>query len=278
MRAINCSLLILFVFVSAARAQVDPLIFFTPEDPPPAAIKVQEMEGLTISALRTEFPRLSGVFASAHSCRLPDYGPMISITIQLPAYYFTKPVLQELDRRHRAAEEQARKVRIQLERASQLISLRSKEANLKERIEWEESSKKKSKEVIEDLHAELAEVRKSLDSLESNQPGTLLVQDSTVLLNEMDLNKMLVSNYQNLIQRVTKAMKNSLAENAPRIENLQSHERVALNAFIRDHLLGSPGKSLLFILHQEDIQEFKDGLIDSKELQARIIVKEQSRD
>ena len=277
MRAIS-RVLLLLVFAVTAHAQEDsvppeeepvapaeesvaaeevpsvPAVVVPP--PKPAAIKLHDMEGLTLSALRREFPRLSGVFASAHSCRLPEYGPMISVTIQLPSFYFTKPVLQELDRRQRAAEEQARKVRTQLERASQLISLRSKEASLLEQIEWEEdSSKKKSKETIEDLQNQLSEVRKSLELLETNALGTFVVQENSVLLNEVDLNKMLVANYQQLVRRVTKAMKNSLAENGPLINDLDSNERVTVNAYIRDNILGSSGKSILFSLQPKDIQE-----------------------
>jgi hypothetical protein len=249
-----------------------------PPAPKPATIKLHDMEGLTLSALRREFPRLSGVFASAHSCRLPEYGPMVSVTIQLPSFYFTKPVLQELDRRQRAAEEQARKVRTQLERASQLISLRSKEAGLLERIEWEDSSKKKSKETIEDLQNQLSEVRKSLETLETNPLGTFVVQENTVLLKEVDLNKMLVANYQQLVRRVTKAMKNSLAENGPLINDLDSNERVTVNAYIRDNILGSSGKSILFSLQPKDIQEYKDGTIDLNALRERVIVRDEPRE
>ena len=280
MTTIKRSLAILLLFGSTAFAQEEPPeITLSVATPPPMLIKVHDLEGLTISALRKEFPRLSGVFASAHSCRLPEYGPMVSVTIQLPAFYFTRPVLQELDRRQRAAEEQARKVRNQLERASQLISLRSKEANLMERIEWESSSKKKSREVLVDLQNQLTDVRKSLDTLESDEPeGLLLVDDAPALINEVDLNKMLASNYQQLIQRVSKAMKTSLAENAPRIVDLESEERVALNTYIRDNILGSSGKSILFILHPSDIQDYKDGAIDMEELQERVHVSEQPRD
>jgi hypothetical protein len=262
----------------ATSAEVPSVPAVVVPPPKPAAIKLHDMEGLTLSALRREFPRLSGVFASAHSCRLPEYGPMISVTIQLPSFYFTKPVLQELDRRQRAAEEQARKVRTQLERASQLISLRSKEASLLERIEWEDSSKKKSKETVEDLQNQLSEVRKSLESLETNPLGTFVVQENTVLLNEVDLNKMLIANYQQLVRRVTKAMKNSLAENGPLINDLDSNERVTLNAYIRDNILGSSGKSILFSLQPKDIQEYKDGTIDLNVLRERVIVRDEPRE
>ena len=279
MRTIKRSLAILLLFGATAFAQEDPAATPAPVATPPLLIKVNDLETLTISALRKEFPRLSGVFASAHSCRLPEYGPMVSVTIQLPAFYFTRPVLQELDRRQRANEEQARKVRNQLERASQLISLRSKEANLMERIEWEESSKKKSREVLVDLQSQLTDVRKSLNTLESDEPeGLLLVDDAPALINEVDLNKMLASNYQQLIQRVSNAMKSSLAENAPRIVDLESEERVALNTYIRDNILGSSGKSILFILHSSDIQDYKDGVIDMDELRERVHVSEQPRD
>ena len=280
MKAISLVPLIL-LFAATVHSQEDPVN--PPPAPalseaPPANIKVQELETLTISALRREFPRLSGVFASAHSCRLPEYGPMVSVTIQLPAFYFTKPVLQELDRRQRAAEQQARKVRTQLERASQLISLRSKEANLLEKIEWEQSSKRKSKEVIQDLQTQLVDVRKSMETLASNdEPGrVLLFQEASTLLDDVDLNKMLKSNYDQLIQRVSRSMKNSLAENGPRLEDLSPDERVTLNAFVRDNILGSQGKTILFILHQKDIQDYRDGQIDLQELRDRVLVHDES--
>jgi hypothetical protein len=278
MKAISFVALIL-LFAATAHSQEDPVPVSVPAPAtPPAKIKLQELEILTISALRREFPRLSGVFASAHSCKLPDYGPMVSVTIQLPAFYFTKPVLQELDRRQRAAEQQAKKVRSQLERASQLITLRSKEATLLEKIEWEQSSKRKSKEVLENLQTQLIDVRKSLQTFASDEPGgrILLFQESTGLLEEVDLNKMLASNYNQLIQRVSKSMKNSLAENAPRMEDLAPEERITLNAYIRDNILGSQGKTILFILHHEDIQEFKDGLIGLDELRDRVLVHDES--
>ena len=266
---------ILLLSASVAFSQEDPGPAPV-QQPEPIRIEFHELEGLTIGALRREFPRLSGMFATAHSCRLPEYGPMVSVTIQLPAYYFTKPVLQELDRRQRAAEQQARKVRSQLERASQLISLKSKEANLLEKIEWEESSKRKSKETIEQLQTELSGVRKSLSTLE-NQPINLLnVPDvPDINIHDVDLNKMLVANYQQLVQRVSKSLKNSLAENAPRIEDLDMEERVTLNAYIRDNILGNQGRTILFILHQKDIQEYKDGLIGFDGLRDRVLIHEE---
>jgi|GEM_PF-4425776 len=243
-----------------------------------SVIQTQDMELLTLSALRREFPRLSGVFASAHSCRLPEYGPFVSVTIQLPSYYFTRPVLLELDRRQRVAEEQARKMRDQLQRAAQLISLRSKEAGLMQQIDWEESSKSKSKVTVNDLQAQLVQVRKVLDSLESAQPQGPVLEESIIELNDVDLNKMLVDNYQQLIQRVTKAMKNSLAENAPRIEGLKDFERVSMNAFIRDNILGSPGRSILFILHPKDIRDYKAGNISLDTLRQRVLVQDDIRE
>ena len=280
MKAISLVALVLLI-AATVHAQEDPVpppLVPVDSQPEPAKIKVQELETLTISALRREFPRLSGVFASAHSCRLPEYGPMISITIQLPAFYFTKPVLQELDRRQRAAEQQARKVRTQLERASQLITLRSKEANLLEKIEWEQSSKRKSKDVLQELQTQLVDVRKSMETLAStDESGRILMfQESSSLLDDVDLNKMLKTNYDQLIQRVSKSMKNSLAENGPRLEDLTPEERVTLNAFVRDNILGSQGKTILFILHHRDIQEYRDGQIGVDELRDRVLVHDES--
>lgn len=282
MKAISSLFVLILLFAAAVYSQEDD-VAPPPQTPPPSEtvpskIKVQELETLMISALRREFPRLSGVFASAHSCRLPEYGPMISVTIQLPAFYFTKPVLQELDRRQRAAEQQARKVRTQLERASQLISLRSKEANLLEKIEWEQSSKKKSKDVIQELQTQLVDVRKSMETLASNdEPSRILMfQEPSSLLDDVDLNKMLKTNYDQLIQRVSKSMKESLAENGPRLEPLSPEERVTLNAYVRDNLLGSQGKTILFILHHKDIQEFRDGQIGLDQLRDRVLVHDES--
>jgi len=243
----------------------------------PASIHAQDMEVLALSSLRKEFPRLSGIFASAHACRLPDYGTFVSVTIQLPSFYFTRPVLQELDRRQRAAEEEARKVRDQLERAAQVISLRSKEAGLMQRIEWEESSKTKSKDTLEDLQNQLTGIRKSLDSLESAQPQIFAVEESN-MLSEVDLNKMLVANYQQLIQRVTNAMRNSLTENGPLISDLKDGERVSINAFIRDNLMGSPGRSILFTLEYKDIEDFKAGRINLDALRQRVTVQDETRE
>ena len=279
MKAISLTFIFVLVCVSVALAQEELEAVEAKRVPAPVKeIKVHDMESLTIAELRKEFPRLSGVFASAHSCRLPQYGPMVSVTIQLPSYYFTRPVLQELDRRQRAAEEQAQKVRTQLERATQVISLRAKEANLMERIEWESSTKKKSKELVADLETELISVRKSLDEIESTGPSLLVVQESPLVVNDVDLNKMLTSNYQQLIERVSNAMKNSLAEHAPRIADLSEDERVTLNTFIRDSILGSQGKSMLFILHQKDIQDFKSGNINLDALKERVIVHDSTRE
>ena len=261
---------------SSAQDQNNVQLELPAEQEQPATIHATEMDVVALAALRKEFPRLSGVFASAHSCRLPDYGPFVSVTIQLPSFYFTRPILQELDRRQRVAEDQARKVHDQLERASKVINLRSKEAGLMQRIEWEESSKTKSKDTIDDLQTQLTEVRKSLDSLESAQPQMVVVEES-MTLSGVDLNKMLIANYQQLIQRVTVAMRNSLAENAPRIQDLKDTERVSINAFIRDNIMGSPGKSILFILNHKDIEDFKAGRIDLDALRQRVVVQDDTQ-
>jgi hypothetical protein len=73
-------------------------------------------------------------------------------------------------------------------------------------------------------------------------------------------------------------MRNSLAENAPRIEGLNERERVSINAYIRDSILGSPGKSLLFILPAKDIQDYKAGHIDLDTLRNRVQVQDDNRE
>jgi hypothetical protein len=245
----------------------------------PTTIKIPDLEGLTLAALRKEFPRLPGMLAAVHSCRLPDYGPLISVSIQLPAYFFTRPVLAELERRQKIAEEQTRKVRTQIEKAAQVITLRAREATLVESIDKENSSKRKNKQNVNTLQNDLSEVRKTLASLESDESeedvAPIALSDP---LPEVDLNKMLQSNYQQMIDKISEAMKNTLVENGPKIQDLRENERIGLNAFIRDSMLGNQGKTIIFVLNNADIQAFRKGEIDLPALKQKIVVKYENRE
>ena len=63
-----------------------PELLFAQEEIPPSLVepeaipqerslvKLRDFQTILITSLRQEFPRLPGVFYSAHSCRLPEYG------------------------------------------------------------------------------------------------------------------------------------------------------------------------------------------------------------
>ena len=96
-----------------------------------AGSDLYDFQNNMMASLQHEFPRLPGIFTSLHSCHLPDYGPLVVITVQPPALYLTRPVLQELEKRQRLAEQQAQVFRQQIDRASQIIKLKAREAELK---------------------------------------------------------------------------------------------------------------------------------------------------
>jgi hypothetical protein len=272
---VACATFFFSLLAALLCAQEMPAQTAVKEEPP--VLKLREFESLTVNALRREFPRLPGIFSSSSSCRLPEYGPMVSVTLQLPAYYFTRPVLLELERRQRAAEEQARKIRLQIDRAAQLINLRAREAALEDRIDKERSGKKKS-ESLEALENDLVEVRKALRSLDTTATETVSVKTTEQeTMSEVDLNKMIVANYQQMLQRVTAAMKNHLAENGPRID-LHDAERVSINAQVRDNFLPNQNKSIVFVLDAKDISDFKEGRIDFSALKEKVLVRHQDKD
>lgn len=223
-----------------------------------------------VDTLRLEFPRLPGIFTSVHSFRLPDYGPLILINVQPPAFYFTRPVLAQLEEHQRAAEEQARLIGEQIDRAAQFIRLKAKEADLIQRIDLEMSSKKGKKEVVS-LQKDLEDVRKNLSSLEGPE---VFSQSISIRMNsvDVDLDKMIAKNYQQLIERLTAVLKDTLAETAPLLSDLKDNEKICINAHVRQNLTGSEDQSILFVLSHSDIEAYRSGQFDLDALKQRIAI------
>ncbi len=269
----------LIAVVSFAQEQTAPAVLPGPElsETRLQTLRLQDFEGLTIQAVRQEFPRLPGFFASSHSCRLPEYGPVVSITIQPPAFFFTRPVLQELERRQKIAEQQAKRVQTQIERAAQFISLKAKEASLQEKVEIERS-KRKGKSAG-DLEKDLADLRRQIASMESVPlpEGRLeIVTESSI--NDMDLNRMISANYDQLLERITQAMKDTLAENGVWIADLGQNEKIGITAYVRDSFMGNQEKVIILVLDGDDIQAFRSGELDLPSLKKRVLVKHEKKD
>jgi len=268
----------LIAVVSFAQEQTTPAVPPGPELSAPVqrTLRVQDFEGLTIQAVREEFPRLPGFFASSHSCRLPEYGPVVSITIQPPAFFFTRPVLLELERRQKIAEQQARRVQTQIERASQFISLKAKEASLQEKVDIERSKKKgKSVEVLE---KDLGELRSQIAAMESTSPTQEQFMITESSIDDLDLNRMISANYQQLLERVTEAMKDTLAEKGVWIADIGENEKIGITAYIRDSFLGNQEKVIILVLNGSDIQAFHNGELDLPSLKQRVLVKHEKKD
>ena len=217
--------LLIFVFVAPVLWAQDQVIepetasIPAPENLPEnrSMVKLTDFQTILMISLREKFPRLPGIFYSAHSCRLPEYGPVVTITLQLPAIYFTRPLLQELDRQKRLAEEQMNMVQKQIERQAEMIRLRARESELTQRIQVEVTGKKRSKAALATFQTELTEVQKNLKELEaSTAVGSSQVSTTTAeVLSDLDLEKMLASSYQQLIEKITTTVTNVLAEKAP---------------------------------------------------------------
>ena len=269
----------LIAVVSFAQEQTAPAVLPGPElsETRLQTLRLQDFEGLTIQAVRQEFPRLPGFFASSHSCRLPEYGPVVSITIQPPAFFFTRPVLQELERRQKIAEQQAKRVQTQIEHAAQFISLKAKEASLQEKVEIERS-KRKGKSAG-DLEKDLADLRRQIASMESVPlpEGRLeIVTESSI--NDVDLNRMISANYDQLLERITEAMKDTLAENGVWIADLGQNEKIGITAYVRDSFMGNQEKVIILVLDGDDIQAFRSGELDLPSLKKRVLVKHEKKD
>ncbi|HSE40399.1 MAG TPA: hypothetical protein VLH08_06490 [Acidobacteriota bacterium] len=270
-----------FVIPIAAIAQ-EELTPSTEENPaastvPPdrSLVKLRDFQTILITSLRQEFPRLPGVFYSAHSCRLPEYGPVVSMTLQLPVIYFTRPLMQELGRRQKMAEEQAKVVRSQIERAATVIRLRSREAELVERINLEDSAKKKNKINISSLQTELGEVRKNLADLDAEDAAPL-APPASELFSEVDLEKMLATSYQQLIEKITSTVRNVLAEKAAVLGDLKENERITVTAHIRESFVSNQERSIIFTLNNTDIESFRAGILDLNGLKQKVQVRNES--
>lgn len=221
-----------------------------------------------IDTLHREFPRLPGLFTSVHSFRLPDYGPLIFINVQPPAVYFTRPVLQQLEAHQHMAEEQAEMIRKQLDRASQYVRLKAKEADLLQQIDLQMGSKKGKKDVAP-LQKDLDDVRKNLQSMEAPTDSSITISMNSI---DVDLDKMLSKNYQDLIDRLTIVLKDTLAETAPYLSDLKENEKVCINAHIRQGLMGNADQSILIVLAKSDIEAFRKQQIDLAALKEKITI------
>src|SRR5262245_52991530 len=232
-------------------------------------IRLQEFESILVTSLRHQF-RTSGVFATVQSCRLPDYGPVITVTIQPPPYYFTKPVLQELERRQKIAEQQAQKIREQFDRTAQIVKLKAKEAEVLEQIR-DENAKKKEKANTTEMQQNLQEIRKTLKELESATPVETVAMPSAEEVKEVDLNKMIMENYQDLVDKLTSTMKSILAENAAALM-AEGDTKISISTTIRDNFLGNQEKTILFVLTDPDVKAFRNGTVDLNALKDKVLV------
>lgn len=251
---------------------------FAPADTPVSRglVKLQDFEMLVIASLRQEFPRLSGIFTSVHACRLPEYGPIISITLQLPAFYFTRPVLQELERRQKIAEQQANRVRTELDRAAQTFKLKAREAELQDRMQLEYGSKKNTKIVLANLEKELEEVRKvikELDAQTQTSVVSLRTSSDDPVQDNIGLEKMIQASHQQLIQRITASMKDVLARKAPSLADVKETERISITAHIRDSFLSSRERTVIFVLKGTDVEAYRKGQLDFAALKNKVLVK-----
>lgn len=272
-----CSLILLLVLCAPVFAQEEAAtVAETQVKPEARKIRLQELEGLAITALRQQFPRPSGIMATTSSCRLPDYGPLVNISLQLPPIYFTGPVLKELEKRSREAELRANRYREQLDRTAQVVRMKAREAELLTELESEQS-RKKTKATVVALQTELDGVRKNIADLESGAP--LPAFDSNPMeMHELDLEKMMTDNYQDAIRRIGAAMSGVLVERAVELEDLDSTERICIATHIRDNFLSGQERSILFILNPEDIEDFRSGRIDRDALRQKVMVKDEIKE
>jgi hypothetical protein len=232
-------------------------------------IRLQEFETILLGSIRQQF-RSTGIFATVQSCRLPDYGPVVTVTIQPPPYYYTRPVLQELERRQKIAEQQAQRIRAQFDRTSQIVKLKAKEADLLEQIRVEKA-KKKAKSNVAELESDLKQVRETLKKLETTATVETVSLPSADSVTEVDLNKMITENYLELVQKLTTTVKNVLAENAALL--VQDGEiKISIATTIRDNFLGNQEKNILFVLDHEDVDAFRSGTLDAKALREKVLV------
>lgn len=278
--------LLFFVFVApvvwAQDQVIEPETVSIPGPEKPAEralVKLKDFQTILMISLREKFPRLPGIFYSAHSCRLPEYGPVVNLTLQLPAIYFTKPLLQELDRQKQLAEHQMSMVQKQIERQAEMIRLRARESELTQRIQLEINGKnKRSKTALTAFQTELTEVQKNLKEIEATPAveSTSLNSTATTVLSDLDLEKMLASSYQQLIEKITTTVINVLAEKAPVLADLNGKERITVTAHIRESFVSSQERSIIFTLHNDDVEKFRNGTFDLNMLKQKVEVRNES--
>lgn len=277
--------LLIFVFVApvlwAQDQVIDPETASIPAPEKPterAQVKLKDFQTILMISLREKFPRLPGIFYSAHSCRLPEYGPVVNLTLQLPAIYFTKPLLQELDRQKQLAEQQMTMVQKQIERQAEMLRLRGRESELTQRIQLEINGKnKRSKTAINTFQVELTEVQKNLKELEATPAFASQVSPTAAeVLSDLDLEKMLATSYQQLIEKITTTVTNVLAEKAPVLADLNNRERITVTAHIRESFVSSQERSIIFTLHNDDVDKFRNGDLDLNGLKQKVEVRNES--
>lgn len=278
--------LLIFVFVAPILWAQDQVIepetvsIPAPDKTPElrATVKLTDFQTILMISLREKFPRLPGIFYSAHSCRLPEYGPVVTITLQLPAIYFTRPLLQELERQKTLAEQQMSIVQKQIERQAEMIRLRARESELTQRIQVEVNGKKRSKTALVAFQTELTEVQKNLKDLDATPAAEATAANNAVatVLSDLDLEKMLASSYQQLIEKITTTVTNVLAEKAPVLADLNNRERITVTAHIRESFVSSQERSIIFTLHNDDVERFRAGDLDLAGLKQKVEVRNES--
>jgi hypothetical protein len=233
-------------------------------------LTLRDFQDEMMNFLQRQFPRMPGLFPSAHYYRLPDYGPVVSITVQPPAFFFTRPMLLELERQQRIAQEQARRIRSQIDRAAQLIQLKARESDILQQIDLEYGTKKKPKARIAVLQKDLDEVRKSIQQMEETAGTGDVPEPADEQLHDLDLDKMIQDNYQELVDRVTQASRAALADKAPRLTELGQNERLTVAVHIRENMLRNRENTIVFSLPVSDIEAYRKGTLNLSQLQNRV--------
>jgi hypothetical protein len=92
----------------------------------------------------------------------------------------------------------------------------------------------------------------------------------------LDLEKMLATSYQQLIEKITTTVTNVLAEKAPVLADLNNRERITVTAHIRESFVSSQERSIIFTLHNDDVEKFRNGTFDLNALKQKIEVRNES--
>jgi len=234
-----------------------------------------DFERMIVAKLRKELPRLPSMYTNVHTCKLPDYGPVISVTVQPPVFYLTRPIMQELDRRQKIAAEQAKEIRSKID---QIIRMKAKEAEILSALDIQKASKKKNKASISDLEKELSDLRVNVKNLNTEVPFSTVILSSDVSTSDIDLEKMINASYQQLVQKVASAMKAVLAEQIASIDGFDDYQKVAINTHIRDNYHGNEQKNIIFVINRSDVEAFRAGSINLEQLHSRILVQAQKEE